>query len=209
MLLRIERRRPSRPGVAPDPRSDGRARRRRLPPAECCLAEPTLCSPSSSPTSKPTTQRGRGAPRPRTPGAALSFAGTDIGTWRNRGLFAGDPRLTSRETGRPGRHRPCRSTCDVVRRPRMAILSTGDEIVPARRASCEAGRVYDSNGRILADAVQRARRPSRSSWAPSATTKPRYERRSPPGARRTPTWCCSRAELPRARAISTAGGRPS
>ena len=41
----------------------------------------------------------------------------------------------------------------VVRRPRVAILSTGDEII-APGAEMRPGLVYDSNGRILADAVR-------------------------------------------------------
>jgi putative molybdopterin biosynthesis protein len=40
----------------------------------------------------------------------------------------------------------------VLRRPRVAILSTGDEIVQPGEAM-RPGLVYDSNGRILADAV--------------------------------------------------------
>jgi putative molybdopterin biosynthesis protein len=87
--------------------------------------------------------------RARTPGAAVSFAGTDIGSGETV-LFAG-ARLTSRETGvlaAIGRREVA-----VVRRPRVAILSTGDEIVQPG-AAMRPGLVYDSNGRILADAVR-------------------------------------------------------
>ena len=83
------------------------------------------------------------------PGAALSFAGTDIGCGETV-LFAGT-RLTSRDTGvlaAIGRR-----DVDVVRRPRVAILSTGDELVQPGEAM-RPGLVYDSNGRILADAVR-------------------------------------------------------
>lgn len=83
------------------------------------------------------------------PGAAVSFAGTDIGAGETV-VFAGTP-LTSRETGvlaAVGRDRVA-----VVRRPRVAILSTGDEIVQPG-AAMRPGLVYDSNGRILADAVR-------------------------------------------------------
>ncbi len=62
----------------------------------------------------------------RTPGAAVSFAGTDMGRGETV-LFAGT-RLTSRETGvlaAIGCER-----IEVFRRPRVGILSTGDEIVP-------------------------------------------------------------------------------
>jgi len=83
------------------------------------------------------------------PGGAVSFAGTDM----SRGetvLFAGT-RLTSRETGvlaAIGQGRVA-----AVRRPRVAILSTGDEIVQPGEPM-RPGLVYDSNGRILADAVR-------------------------------------------------------
>jgi putative molybdopterin biosynthesis protein len=87
--------------------------------------------------------------RPRTPGAALSFAGTDIGRGETV-AFSGTP-LTSRETGLLAAIG--RVEVEVVRRPRIAILSTGDEIVQPGEA-LEAGRVYDSNGRILSDAVR-------------------------------------------------------
>lgn len=83
------------------------------------------------------------------PGAAVSFAGTDMGMGETV-LFAGT-RLTSRETGvlaAIGHHR-----VSVLRRPRVAILSTGDEIVQPGEPM-RAGLVYDSNGRILADAVR-------------------------------------------------------
>jgi putative molybdopterin biosynthesis protein len=86
--------------------------------------------------------------RPVAPGAAVSFAGTDMGAGETV-LFAG-VRLTSRETGVLAAIG--RAEVAVVRRPRVAILSTGDEIVPPG-APMRPGLVYDSNGRILADAV--------------------------------------------------------
>jgi putative molybdopterin biosynthesis protein len=86
--------------------------------------------------------------RERVPGAAVAFAGTDIGAGETV-LFAG-AKLTSRETGvlaAIGRRQ-----VRVVRRPRVAILSTGDEIVQPGELM-RPGLVFDSNGRILADAV--------------------------------------------------------
>jgi putative molybdopterin biosynthesis protein len=85
------------------------------------------------------------------PGGAVSFAGTDMGAGETV-LFAG-ARLTSRETGVLAAIG--RAELPVVRRPRVAILSTGDEIVPPG-APMRPGLVYDSNGRILADAVSEA-----------------------------------------------------
>ncbi|MCP5065971.1 MAG: molybdopterin biosynthesis protein [bacterium] len=87
--------------------------------------------------------------RPRVPGGAVAFAGTDMGMGETV-LFAGT-RLTSRETGvlaAIGRQQIA-----VVGRPRVAILSTGDEIVQPGEAM-RPGLVFDSNGRILADAVR-------------------------------------------------------
>jgi putative molybdopterin biosynthesis protein len=89
------------------------------------------------------------ARRERVPGAAVSFAGTDIG-WGETVVFSGT-QLTSRETGvlaAIGRRE-----VSVVMRPRVAILSTGDEIVQPGE-TMRPGLVFDSNGRILADAVR-------------------------------------------------------
>jgi len=83
------------------------------------------------------------------PGSAVSFAGTDIGAGETV-LFAGT-RLTSRETGVLAAI-GARDVA-VVRRPRVAIVSTGDEIVQPGEPM-RPGLVYDSNGRILADAVR-------------------------------------------------------
>lgn len=82
------------------------------------------------------------------PGAAVSFAGTDMGAGETV-LFAG-ARLGSRETGVLAAI-GC-AEVGVVRRPRVAILSTGDEIVQPGEPM-RPGLVYDSNGRVLADAV--------------------------------------------------------
>ena len=87
--------------------------------------------------------------RERVPGDAVSFAGTDIG-WGETVLFGGT-QLTSRETGVLAAIG--RSEVSVVRRPRVAILSTGDEIIQPGECM-RPGLVFDSNGRILADAVR-------------------------------------------------------
>jgi len=87
--------------------------------------------------------------RALTPGAAVSFAGTDMGAGETV-LFRG-ARLSSRETGVLAA-----IGCErlrVVRRPRVAVISTGDEIVQPGEAM-RPGLVYDSNGRILCDAVR-------------------------------------------------------
>lgn len=83
-----------------------------------------------------------------TPGRGLTFAGADIAQGEIV-LRAGD-RLSSRETGVLAAIGE--SEVLVCRRPRVAILSTGDEII-APGQPMKPGFVYDSNARILADAV--------------------------------------------------------
>ncbi len=84
-----------------------------------------------------------------TPGYGVSFAGTDIAT-RETVLWRGE-RLSSRETGVLAAIGAV--TVNVVRRPSVGIISTGDEII-APGQPIVPGLVYDSNARILADAVR-------------------------------------------------------
>ena len=84
-----------------------------------------------------------------TPGSGVTFAGTDI-AWGQTVLRRGEP-LTSRETGVLAAI-GCTSV-RVWRRPRVAILSTGDEIIEPGEPM-RPGMVYDSNAQILADAVR-------------------------------------------------------
>jgi putative molybdopterin biosynthesis protein len=84
-----------------------------------------------------------------TPGSGVSFAGTDITTGETvlrRGRL-----LTSRDTGVLAAIGISR--VNVWRRPVVAILSTGDEII-APGAPMEPAKVYDSNGQVLSDAVR-------------------------------------------------------
>ena len=87
----------------------------------------------------------------RAPGAAVSFAGTDIG--RGETVLVAGVRLSSRETGVLAAIGAGRVA--VVRRPRVAVLSTGDELIEPGQAM-RPGLVFDSNGRMLADAVREA-----------------------------------------------------
>jgi len=87
--------------------------------------------------------------RPVAPGENITFAGTDIG--RGETVLRRGELLTSRETGVLAALGLARLS--VVRRPRVAIVSTGDEIIPAG-AAMRPGLVYDSNATILADAVR-------------------------------------------------------
>ena len=84
-----------------------------------------------------------------TPGFGVAYAGTDIAmgeTVLRRGEV-----LTSRETGVLAAIGTARVS--VHRRVKVAILSTGDEII-APGEPMRPGLVYDSNSRILADAVR-------------------------------------------------------
>ncbi len=83
-----------------------------------------------------------------TPGSGIAFAGTDIAAGET--VLRVGQQLTSRETGVVAAIGL--AEVDVFRRPVVGILSTGDEIV-APGQPLAPGQVYDSNARILADAV--------------------------------------------------------
>lgn len=82
------------------------------------------------------------------PGGNISFAGSDIG--RGEVVLRRGTRLSARETGVLAAVGT--SLVDVVRRPRVAVISTGDEIV-APDGPIKVGEVFDSNQRILVDSV--------------------------------------------------------
>jgi putative molybdopterin biosynthesis protein len=85
------------------------------------------------------------------PGANLAHAGSDIARGETV-LRAGDV-CSSRETGLLAALGV--ATVRVVRRPRVILFSTGDELFEPGQAIREGG-VYDSNQRILADAIREA-----------------------------------------------------
>ena len=87
--------------------------------------------------------------RPAAPGVNVTWAGTDVGRGETV-LFRGTV-LTSRETGVLAALGI--ATASVVRRPRVAILSTGDELQTPGEAP-RPGCVFDSNQTVLADAVR-------------------------------------------------------
>jgi molybdopterin molybdotransferase/putative molybdopterin biosynthesis protein len=82
-------------------------------------------------------------------GANVTFAGTDIAAGQLV-LHAGEL-ITSRESGVLAAIGIASVPC--VRRPRVAVISTGDEII-APGQPMQPGFVYDSNARTIADAVR-------------------------------------------------------
>ena len=86
--------------------------------------------------------------RPAAPGQFVAFAGGDLA--RGETVVRAGQVVSSREIGMLAA-----VGCDgveVCRRPRVAIVSTGDELVPPGRPM-RPGAVYDSNAAILAAAV--------------------------------------------------------
>jgi putative molybdopterin biosynthesis protein len=86
--------------------------------------------------------------RAAVPGGSISFAGSDIG--RGEVVLRRGIQLSARETGVLAAVGV--TNIDVVRRPEIAVISTGDEIV-APGDPINVGDVFDSNQRILLDSV--------------------------------------------------------
>jgi putative molybdopterin biosynthesis protein len=85
------------------------------------------------------------------PGQFVSYAGSDIA--RGEVVLRRGTRISSREIGMLA---ACGiDAVDVVRKPKVAVLSTGDELV-APGGALGPARVYDSNGAIIAAAVVEA-----------------------------------------------------
>src|SRR5215468_9281357 len=87
--------------------------------------------------------------RAATPGENVSYSGTDIA--RGETVLRTGQLLTSREIGVLAA--VGRSEVAVYRRPRVAIFSTGNEIV-APGSPLRPGAVYDSNAAIIGAAVE-------------------------------------------------------
>jgi molybdopterin molybdotransferase/putative molybdopterin biosynthesis protein len=89
--------------------------------------------------------------RATAPGQFVSYAGSDIA--RGETLLRRSTRIGAREIG-------MLAACgldriEVVRRPKIAVLSTGDELVEPGKPLKPAG-VYDSNSAIIAAAIAEA-----------------------------------------------------
>jgi putative molybdopterin biosynthesis protein len=87
--------------------------------------------------------------RATTPGSGVSFAGTDITSGET--VLRQGHLLTSRDTGVLAAIGV--AAVDVWRKPVVAILSTGDEIISPGEPM-QPAKVYDSNAEVLADAVR-------------------------------------------------------
>ena len=95
----------------------------------------------------PAIELRRGVPA----GQYISYAGSDIA--RGETLMRKSQLIGSREIGMLA---ACGlAAIDVVRRPKVAVLSTGDELVSLGE-SLRPGGVYDSNGAIISAAIAEA-----------------------------------------------------
>lgn len=86
---------------------------------------------------------------PVVPGEHISYAGQDI--MQGETILREGQALSSRETGVLAALGCAEVWC--YRKPRVAVISTGDELIPPGQPMTE-GKVYDSNARIVADAVR-------------------------------------------------------
>ena len=147
---------------------------------------------SSRPSCSRASRRGLNYTGRWRPGPMSRAPGRDIA--RGETLLRRGRVLTAREIGMLAA--VGMAEVPVWRRPRVAILSTGDEIV-APGAPIRPGQVYDSNAAILAASVEEMRR--RAGAARHRAGRPGGTGGGAGRGRWTKaTWCCCRAAPPRA-----------
>ena len=87
--------------------------------------------------------------RPAVPGRHLGFAGSDVA--RGEIVLRRGTRLTARETAMLAALGV--AEIEVVRRPRVMVFSTGDEICPPGQP-LKPGQIYDANATLLGDSLR-------------------------------------------------------
>lgn len=88
--------------------------------------------------------------KPTAPGAHIIFRGDDVR--QGETVFPRGRRLRPKDAGALAAMG--KTEIPVFKRPKVAVISTGDELVPADTATLKMGQIRDVNGSMLAAAIQ-------------------------------------------------------